>query len=97
VLGVGAHSAEWHSSPQGIAQLKDHLVQFIAVASGGPTAYDGRDMKSVHTGMRITNAEFDASIGDLKASLDAKGVAIAEQKELIALFESTRTQVAEVR
>src|SRR6185369_9894393 len=39
VLGVGAQSAEWHTSPQGLAQIKDHLVQFIAVASGGPTTY----------------------------------------------------------
>jgi hemoglobin len=97
VLGVGAQSSERHTSPQGLAQLKDHLVQFIAVASGGPTTYEGREIKAVHAGMRITNAEFDASIGALKATLDAKKVSIAEQKELLALFESARTQIAEVR
>lgn len=97
VLGVGSKSSEWRATPAGLAQLKQHVVQFIAVAGGGPTAYEGRDIKAVHQGMKITNAEFDASIGALKASLDAQRVPIAEQKELLAIFESTRTQVAEKR
>jgi hemoglobin len=97
VLGVGSKSSEWLASTEALAKLKQHLVQFIAVASGGPSVYEGREIKAVHAGMKITNAEFDASIGALKASLDAHGVRIAEQKELLAIFESTRTQVAEKR
>ena len=54
-------------------------------------------MKQVHTGMRISNAEFDASIGDLKATLDKFAIPTAEQKELLAIIESTRSQVVEER
>jgi hemoglobin len=97
VLGVGSKSSEWRATAATLTQLKQHMVQFIAVAAGGPATYTGRDIKAVHQGMKVTNAEFDASIGALKASLDACQVPIAEQKELLAIFESTRTQVAEKR
>jgi hemoglobin len=97
IFGLGGKSAEWPAAPEQIELLKEHLVQFVAVASGGPPTYEGRDLKSVHKGMRITNAEFDATIGALKVSLDKLEVGMAEQKELLALFESARPQVATKR
>ena len=59
--------------------------------------YEGKDMRAAHEAMQITNAEFDASVGDLKASLDAKGVPTEEQKELLSIIESARPQVVEKR
>ena len=96
-------SLEWKGDATAIANMKKHIAQFIKVATGapvptsGPTKYQGRDLKAVHGGMRITNAEFDASVGDLKATLDKLGVATEEQKELLAIVESTRPQVAAER
>ncbi|HVS71542.1 MAG TPA: group 1 truncated hemoglobin [Phycisphaerae bacterium] len=96
-LGIHRKSAAWDPSPANQAQLKHHMVQFIAVATGGPSKYDGRDMKDAHAGMKITNTEFDAAIGDLKASLDKLGIATGDQKELLAIIESTRPQIVTVR
>jgi hemoglobin len=90
-------SLEWNASPENVARMKKHIAQFVSTATGGPSKYEGRDMKEVHTGMRISNAEFDASIGDLKASLDKLGVPTEEQKELLSIIESTRPQVASER
>ncbi len=78
-------------------QLKKHITQFITLSTGGPSFYDGKEMKQAHTGMHITNAEFDASVGDLKATLDKVRVADKEQRELLAIIESTRTQIVEER
>ncbi|MBC7783410.1 MAG: group 1 truncated hemoglobin [Burkholderiales bacterium] len=97
VLGVGKKSREWQASPAAVEQMKKHIVQFLSLATGGPAHYDGKEMQATHAGMRITNSEFDATIGDLKATLDAKGVAIDEQKELLAVVESVRPQVVEER
>jgi hemoglobin len=97
VLGIGSKSAEWRPTAENLATLKAHLTQFVAVASGGPSQYDGRDIVEVHKGMQITNAEFDAAIGALKATLDTLRVPTAEQKELLAVLESTRPQIAEKR
>lgn len=97
VLGIGSKSAEWKATPENLTTLREHLAQFIAVTTGGPATYGGRDIQAVHAGMKITNSEFDASVGAMKATLDALGVATAEQKELLAILESTRAQIAEER
>lgn len=97
VLGIGGQSAEWKPTPDNIAKVKHHMAQFIAVASGGPAEYQGREIKEAHKGMKISNAEFDASIGALKASMDALRVGNEEQKELISILESARPQIAEER
>ncbi|HYO07879.1 MAG TPA: group 1 truncated hemoglobin [Tepidisphaeraceae bacterium] len=90
-------SVEWQASDQNVATLKKHVVQFLALATGGPTTYEGKEMKAAHAGKHITNPEFDATIGDLKATLDKLGVPTDEQKELLAIIESTRPQVVEER
>jgi hemoglobin len=97
VLGIGGKKAEWSPSGENVTNLKKHLVQFLALATAGPAKYEGRDMKEVHKGMKINNAEFDASIGDLKATLDKLHIPTDEQKELLSIIESTRPQVADER
>src|SRR5712691_8570057 len=53
-----------------IPRLKTQLVNQICEASGGPCKYTGADMKTVHRGMGVTGAAFDALAGDLVATLD---------------------------
>ena len=60
-------SVAWDPNGENVAQLKKHLAQFLALSTGGPPTYEGRDMREVHNTMHITNAEFDATVGDLKA------------------------------
>ena len=90
-------SATWNPNPQSLATLKKHLAQFLALATGGPAKYDGKEMRTAHAGMKITNPEFDAAVGDLKASLDKLQVPTQEQKELLAIIESTRPQIVTER
>ena len=90
-------SVTWDANDGNVAQMKKHLVQFLSLSTGGPPHYDGLDMKAAHAGKRVTNAEFDASVGDLKASLDKLQVPNKEQQELLAIVESTRAQVVEER
>jgi hemoglobin len=96
-LGIGKKSASWDASPEHVVLLKAHIVQFLSLASGGPAKYEGRDMRQVHRGMNIDNSEFDAAVGDLKAAMDRLQIATAEQKELIAILESTRPEIVEKR
>lgn len=97
-FGFGRNrSVSWNPTPQNVATLKKHMTQFLSVATGGPPEYDGKDMVSAHADLRITNSEFDAAVGDLKASLDRLQVPEREQKELLAIIESTRPQVVTER
>ncbi len=90
-------SVMWHANPQSIETLQKHMVQFLALATGGPAQYEGKEIKTGHAGMAITNPEFDAVIGDLKASLDKLRIPNKEQKELLAIVESTRPQIVTKR
>ena len=94
---LNRESAQWDASAANVGQLKKHIAQLIALSTGGPAHYDGREMKQAHAGLHISNAEMDAAIGDLKASLDKLAVATEEQKELLAIVETTRPQVVEER
>jgi hemoglobin len=98
--GLSIHhdrSMQWDASPEHVKELKLHLTQFLALASGGPSEYQGRDIKEAHTNLHITNDEFDASLGDLKATLDKMQIPNTEQKELLAIVETTRPQIVEER
>lgn len=90
-------STKWTSTPENVAMLQKHFVQFLSLATGGPAQYEGKDIPPVHAGMGISNPEFDAAIGDLKASLDRLQIPNKEQKELLAIIESTRPQIVTVR
>jgi hemoglobin len=98
VMGIGQRKVKtWDASAENLGSLKSHIAQFLAIATGGPVKYDGKQMRDVHRGLQISNPEFDASIGDLKSTLDKLGVPTPEQKELIAIVESTRQQIVEKR
>ena len=98
--GIGFQSSKlvtWNPNPAQLEQFKKHVRQFLTLATGGPAYYDGQEMKAAHKGLRITNEEFDGAAGDLKATMDKLQVPVKEQKELLSIVESTRTQVVEQR
>jgi hemoglobin len=79
-----------------IQTLKRHLVDQVCAASGGPCVYTGRDMKTTHAGMRLTNADFNALVQDLVAALDKFKVGEREKEELLALLSPMRKDIVEV-
>jgi hemoglobin len=66
-----------------IAALEGNLVDQICQASDGPCTYTGKDMKTAHAGMNIKDADFNALVEDLTASLNQFKVPAKEQQELI--------------
>jgi hemoglobin len=95
VSWTGAKHDGWQASPENVERFKKHMVEFLTLAAGGPSQYTGRDMTAVHKGMRITNTEFDAMIGDIKVSMDNVGLGRREAREVLAILETTRKQVVE--
>lgn len=86
---------EWEATPENIALFKTRMVQFVGQATGGPQVYEGQDMAAAHTGMAITNEEFDRLGGHLGAALDAYDVPEEEKQELFAIVETTRSSVVQ--
>jgi hemoglobin len=67
-----------------IPRLKARLVDQVCEASGGPCKYTGASMRDAHTGMKITDAEFNALVEDLVKSLDKFKVPAKEKNELLS-------------
>jgi hemoglobin len=69
-----------------IPRLKRLLVEQICAGTGGPCTYTGRDMKTTHASMNITEAEFNALVEDLLKALDRFNVPAREKDELSGIL-----------
>jgi len=78
-----------------VPRLKQMLVDQICQASGGSCTYSGRDMKTAHQGMGITESDFDALVQDLVASLDTFKVGEREKSELLAILGPMKKDIVE--
>ena len=76
-------------------EFKQKLVDQICQGSGGPCTYTGKDMKTAHQGMGLSNADFDALVEDLVKALDSAGVPQKEKDDLLAVLGPMRTDVVE--
>jgi len=76
-----------------LEKLKDHLVNQICQAGGGPCKYVGKNMKAAHDGMMITTADFNALVEDLVGALDKFKVGKKEQGELLAVLGAMKGDI----
>ncbi len=69
-----------------VNRFKSHLADQVCDATGGPCAYLGRDMKTAHKGLAISETEWDATVEGLVKALDKNGVPEKERNELLGLL-----------
>jgi hemoglobin len=74
-------------------KCRDKLKEQLCAATGGPCTYTGRDMKTAHKGLHITDAEFDAVADNLVKVLDAFKVQEREKNELLGLIAPMRGDI----
>jgi hemoglobin len=79
----------------GVRREKQLLIDFLCASAGGPLYYTGRDMKTSHKGMKISEADWAAFLGHLNATLSAFQVPPAERNEVVAFVESTKRDIVE--
>jgi hemoglobin len=69
-----------------LSKFKHLLYTQLCELAGGPCIYDGRDMRTAHAKLPISNAQFNALTEDLYIAFDRVGVSYALQNEMIALL-----------
>ena len=79
----------------GIAREKQLLIDYLSACAGGPRYYTGREMKLSHTGMRISEGDWQAFLGHLSSTLDAFQVPPRERGEVLGFIESTKSDIVE--
>jgi hemoglobin len=82
-------------STDSIKKIRMHIIDFICNAAGGPCAYTGRDMKTSHKGLGITEAQWNKSVEYLKNTLNKFKVPEKEQNELFAAVSSVKKDIVE--
>lgn len=76
-------------------RARQHIVDFLCTATGGPCVYKGRDMKTSHTGLGITEADWNKSVQHLVATLDKFKVAQKEKDDLLAAASGLKKDIVE--
>ena len=74
-------------------RIRQHFVDFLCKATGGPCAYTGQDMKTAHAGLNITEADWAAAVKDLQATLDKFKVPDRERGEVLSAVSSLKPDI----
>ena len=76
-------------------RLRQHILDQFCKAAGGPCVYLGRDMKTTHGGLGITEADWDAAAKHLVAAMDKYKVPQPEKDELMAFVATQKKDIVE--
>jgi hemoglobin len=71
------------------------IVDFLCVATGGPVVYRGRDMKTSHEGLRISESDWKIFVEHTVATLDKFSVPEREKAEFMAAAASLKGDIVE--
>ncbi len=76
-----------------LPKLKALGTQFFCAGIGGPQRYEGRDLRTAHAGMNVSEAEYLATMDDIVAALQDHEVAPAEINEVVAILYALKGDV----
>jgi len=94
-LSSDPRMARFTASYESRKRNRQLTLDYLCAATGGPTFYLGRDMKTAHAGLGISADEWTMSLDHLQRALVKFKVAEPEGRDLVALFSSLRDQVVE--
>lgn len=82
-------------SEDSLKRIRQLIVDQLCAATGGPCVYVGRDMKTAHKGMGITEAQWNLAAGHLVETLDKFKVPEAEKNEVLGAVSSFKKDIVE--
>ena len=72
------------------------LVDYLCAATGGPVNYGGRDMRTSHEGLGISESDWEVFAKHAIASMEDLGVSEKEKNDVLALAGSLKADIVEV-
>ena len=79
----------------GINREEQLLIDFLCSSAGGPLLYTGRDNKTSHKGMGISESDWEKFIAHLNATLEKFELPQQERDDVIDFIESTKADIVE--
>lgn len=77
------------------ARVQQLTIEQLCALAGGPCLYLGRDMRTSHRGLGITEIEWQANHDHTLYVLQRHGIGEPEQSEFLELFERYRGEIVE--
>ncbi len=77
----------------GIAREKQLLIDYLCENAGGDVYYTGRNMKTSHVGMNITEADWNVFLGHAADTMQALSVAQQECDDVVAFVLSLKNDI----
>ena len=74
-------------------KLRQHVVDQFCQVTGGPCVYIGREMKTVHTGLKITESDWEIAAKALVSALDKYKVGQKEKDEVVAFVTGLKKDI----
>src|SRR5262249_42780515 len=74
-------------------RVRQHVIDFLCNATGGPCLYLGRDMKTAHTGLNISEEDWNTSVKHLAATLDKFKVPEREKNEVLGAISGLKGDI----
>ena len=71
------------------------IVDYLVSASGGPAFYTGRDMRTSHTGLNITEREWELFMDHSRAMLDHLHVGPREQDDVLDFLTGLKAEIVQ--
>ena len=85
-----------HRGDDGIAREKQLLIDYLAVNTGGPMYYTGRDMKTSHVGMRISESDWGRFLEHAGATMQTLQIPQEECGEIAGFVATLKEDIVEV-
>lgn len=78
-----------------LAREKQLLIDFLCSSAGGPIYYTGRDMKTSHVGMKISESDWSIFLEHAGATMKALQVPQQECGDVVAFVLSLKDDIVE--
>jgi hemoglobin len=77
------------------ARVRQHVVDLLCSATGGPCIYLGQDMKTAHHGLGITENDWQITVKLLTQTLDKFNVGQKERDDLFAILTKIKPDIVQ--
>jgi hemoglobin len=82
-----------HLDDQDRQWLRWHMLTLLAVVTGGPSKYEGRDLHEAHADLHVTEEAFDQVVWHLQATLQELEIQQEDQQAILAAVQARRDEV----
>ena len=76
-----------------VKRIRQHLIELLCFATGGGCTYSGKDMKTTHAQMEISNDIWNQFTGHFNGTVARFRIADRERNELVAIVASLKADI----